>query len=43
LPWLDRLQGEAETLPEDENELAAEMFASHLAGKFLPDQYGLIK
>ena len=43
LPWLDRLQGEAESLPEDENKLAAEMFASHLAGNFLPDRYGLIK
>ena len=43
LPWLDRLQGEAESLPEDENKLAAEMFTSHLAGNFLPDRYGLIK
>ena len=43
LPWLDRLQGEAESLPEDENKLAAEIIASRLAGKFLPDQYGLIK
>ena len=43
LSWLDRLQGEVESLPHDGNELVKEMLAHHLAGKFSPDQDGLIK
>jgi hypothetical protein len=41
LPWLDWLQGEAESLPHDENKLVKQMLANHLAGKFSPDQYAL--
>jgi methanol--5-hydroxybenzimidazolylcobamide Co-methyltransferase len=39
--WLDKLQGEAESLPEKEATLLEEMLATPLAAKFLPEAYGL--
>ena len=39
--WLDTLRKQADTLPEDERELTAEMFASPEFGAILPKEYGL--
>ena len=41
LRWLDKLQHDAEALPEDEAELLAEFLESPWAAKFLPESYGL--
>jgi methanol--5-hydroxybenzimidazolylcobamide Co-methyltransferase len=39
--WLDSLQEQADTLPEEEGELISEMLASDAAASFLPEEYGL--
>jgi len=39
--WLDKLQRDAEALPEDEEELLREILGTPLAAKFLPESYGL--
>ncbi|MBZ5544156.1 MAG: methanol--corrinoid methyltransferase [Acidobacteriia bacterium] len=39
--WLDTLRRQADTLPEDESALLAEMLDSPAASKFLPAEYGL--
>jgi methanol---5-hydroxybenzimidazolylcobamide Co-methyltransferase len=39
--WLDKLQCDAEALPEDEKELLKEILETPLAAKFLPESYGL--
>jgi len=41
MKWLDKLQQDAEALPEDEAELLEEFLASPLRAKFLPESYGL--
>ena len=41
LPWLARLEKAADSLPEREHDLMAEMMASPLSAKFLPEEYGL--
>ncbi len=41
LRWLEILRRQAEGLPEDENELLAEMLSTPAASKFLPEEYGL--
>lgn len=38
--WLDRLQAEADNLPESEEDLFQEVAASPVARKFLPGEYG---
>jgi methanol--5-hydroxybenzimidazolylcobamide Co-methyltransferase len=40
--WLDVLQKQADALPEQEDELIAEMLASSDAANFLPEEYGLV-
>ena len=42
-PWLERLEEQAESLPDSEERFCEEMADSSLAGKFLPDQYGFDK
>jgi methanol--5-hydroxybenzimidazolylcobamide Co-methyltransferase len=41
--WLDTLQEQADSLPEEEEELISEMLKSELAGTFLAEEYGLEK
>lgn len=41
LRWLARLEAEAASLPEREEDLLEEMLQTPLAGKFLPEEYGL--
>jgi methanol--5-hydroxybenzimidazolylcobamide Co-methyltransferase len=41
IKWLDRLQTQADDLPEKEEELIAEMIQSPGAMPFLPEEYGL--
>ncbi|MFB3787063.1 MAG: methyltransferase MtaB domain-containing protein [bacterium] len=41
LRWLARLEAEAASLPEREEDLLEEMLQTPLADKFLPDEYGL--
>jgi methanol--5-hydroxybenzimidazolylcobamide Co-methyltransferase len=40
LPWLERLEEQAESLPDSEERFLDAMADSSVAGKFLPDQYG---
>ena len=39
--WLEKLEREAASLPESEQEFLKEMMGTTLTEKFLPDQYGL--
>ena len=39
--WLERLEREASSLPESEEDFVREMLGTPLTEKFLPDQYGL--
>jgi methanol---5-hydroxybenzimidazolylcobamide Co-methyltransferase len=41
LSWLEKLEREAASLPESEQEFLKEMMDTPLTEKFLPDQYGL--
>jgi methanol--5-hydroxybenzimidazolylcobamide Co-methyltransferase len=41
LRWLDKLQGQADALPDREEELIEEMMRGPEAGKFLPAEYGI--
>ena len=41
LKWLDRLQRDAESLPQSEAELLEEILGTPLAAKFLPESYSL--
>jgi methanol--5-hydroxybenzimidazolylcobamide Co-methyltransferase len=41
LPWLDRLQKQADALPEDEQEFIGEFMSSSEGISFLPAEYGL--
>jgi methanol--5-hydroxybenzimidazolylcobamide Co-methyltransferase len=41
LPWLLRLEKQAASLPDQEDELIQQMTGSPLAAKFLPEEYGL--
>jgi methanol--5-hydroxybenzimidazolylcobamide Co-methyltransferase len=40
--WLDRLQKQVDSLPDNEADWLAEMLPSSSAAKFLPRQYGLV-
>jgi hypothetical protein len=39
--WLDRLQRQADALPEEEAALVAEMLPTAAEAGFLPEEYGL--
>lgn len=39
--WLDKLKGEIDELPDNENDLIDEMLASPIAEKFIAEEYGL--
>ena len=41
LPWLEKLQEQADCLPADEAQLGEEIRRSHWKAKFLPEEYGL--
>lgn len=41
IQWLEKLQCEAENLPENEDDLLQEVLTTPLAAKFLPQSYGL--
>jgi methanol--5-hydroxybenzimidazolylcobamide Co-methyltransferase len=41
VPWLDSLRQQADTLPEQEEELTAQMLRAPEATRFLPAEYGL--
>ncbi|MBI4663824.1 MAG: methanol--corrinoid methyltransferase [Verrucomicrobia bacterium] len=41
LRWLDRLQKQADALPDDENQLTKEMLATPEAATFILEEYGL--